>query len=142
MDELADQIDTQLSMATDVRIEVQPRAFAAQTMPAVDMYPTGLNALNQDIASFQEKYGGWPINIRVRVQPTDVYAGEDLLLDLMDDTGALSIISALAYDRSVNGLAQTLSWGVWGGYVDFPDPGGEGMFLGSILPIVVVKAHS
>ena len=142
MDELATQIDDQLSTVTDVKLDVQGRAFKAQTVPAIDMYPTGLSGLDTDIAAFQENYGGWPINIRVRVSPADVYAGEDLLLGLMDDEDDLSIINTLAYDRTINGLASTMFWSIWGGFIDFPEPGGEGTFLGSLLPIVIVKARS
>lgn len=142
MDGLADQIRDTLAAVTDIKIEVEPRAFKAQTVPAVDMYVTGLNALDQDVASFQDTVGGWPITIRARVSPADVYAGEDLLLALIDDEDDLSIIGALADDRTVGGLTDTLMWGTWSGYTDFPDPSGEGSFLGSLLPILIVKSHS
>jgi hypothetical protein len=142
MDALAEQIDAQLSTVTDIQIDVQGRAFKAQTVPAVDMYPTGLNALDTTIAGYGELADAWPLNIRVRVSPADVYAGEDLLLALMDDEDDLSIIACLYDDRTINGLASTMYWGAWGGFIDFPEPGGEGTFLGSLLPIVIVKARS
>jgi hypothetical protein len=143
LDALALQISDQLADVTDIAIDVQPRAFQAQTVPCVDMFVTGINALDQNIASYQDVYGGWPVALRIRVNPGDLYAGEDLLLALMDDEDDLSVILALDYDRTIGGLADTMNWGVWTGYQEFPNTlgGGEGL-IGSTLPIVIVKAKS
>lgn len=143
MDALADQIDAELSAVTDVTIGVHGRAFSAATVPAVDMYPVAPSLLVDQLGGFGELVSsGLPLNIRVRVQPADLYAGEDLLLALTDDEDPLSIIGALDSDHMVNGHADDLKWGDWAGYIDFPDPNGEGRFLGSLLPVVVIKARS
>jgi hypothetical protein len=145
LDAVADQIRDQFTAVTDIDISVEGRAFKAATLPAVDMYLTGINGLDDGLASFYDTVGGFPVSIRVRVQPADLYAGEDLLLAFMDDEDPLSIIAALNTDRTIGGLVETLKWGEWTGYTDFPtrdSDGGEGSYLGSLLPIILVKAHS
>lgn len=141
LDAVADQLRTQLQPGNDVELTVEGRAFAAATMPAVDMYPTGPNGV-QNIEGYGEIIGGVPINIRVRVSTGDVYAGEDLLLALIDDEDPLSIAAALDYDPTFGGLTSDIVWGDWGGYIDFPNPDGEGSLLGSLLPCLLVKARS
>jgi hypothetical protein len=145
MDAMADQLENQLQPSSPVVLHIEPRAFSVAETPAIDMLianPTGLEA---GLSGFADLYGGIPITIRVRVSTADLYTGEDLLLALMDDEGDLSIISALDFDRTLGGWAQNLSWNdgfPWSGYTDFPDINGDGFFLGSTLPIVVLKASS
>lgn len=141
----ADQIDTVLSMETDIKIHVEGRAFIAAEVPAVDMFPTGSHGLEGGLAGFADEYGGIPLAIRARVSTADLYSGEEILLAMMDDEDPLSIVAALDSDRTLGGVLSTLSWGdgwPWSGYTDFPSLNGDGTLLGSILNIVVVKAHS
>jgi len=143
---LATQIADALAAVTDVTIHVEPLAFSAADVPAVDMYPVAATGLEEGLASFHDMYGGLPLNIRVRVSPADIDNGEQLLDELMDDVGDLSILAAIDSDTTLGGLAQDIKWAdgyPWGGYIDFPAPDERGgMFLGSLLPIVVLKAHS
>lgn len=143
---IADQLTTQLAAATDVTIHVEPLAFSVADVPAIDMYPVAANGLEAGLASFHDLYGGFPLNIRVRVSPADVEAGEQLLDALMDDVGDLSILAALDSDHTLGGVAQDINWAdgyPWAGYIDFPAPDDKGgTFLGSLLPLIVIKAHS
>jgi hypothetical protein len=48
-------------------------------------------------------------------------------------------------DHTLGGVIDDLSWGngwPWTGFEPFADPNGGGDFLGSRLPIIVVKARS
>ena len=145
MDAMAAQLENQLQPSAPVTLHIEPRAFSVAETPAIDMLiasPTGLEA---GLAAFNDLYGGIPITIRVRVSTADLYSGEDLLLALMDDEGDLSIIEALDSDRTLGGWAQNISWNdgfPWSGYTDFTDVNGDGFFLGSTLPIVVIKGQS
>lgn len=145
MDAIAAQLENELLPATDIDLHIESRAFLAAETPAIDMLvanPTGLEA---GLAAFNDEYGGIPITIRVRVSTADLYTGEDLLLALMDDEDDLSIIKAIDTDRTLGGWAQDVSWQdgfPWSGYTDFTDINGDGFYLGSTLPLVVVKAQS
>lgn len=131
--------------AWPVELHIEPRAFSVAETPAIDMLlanPTGLEA---GLAAYGDLYGGIPITIRVRVSTADLYTGEDMLLALIDDEGPLSIVAALDQDHSLNGWAQDIKWSdgfPWSGYQDFTDVNGEGLFLGSLLQVVVTKAQS
>jgi hypothetical protein len=142
LDAVADQIRSQLATVTDVKLSVEGRAFAAATVPAIDMYPTAPNVI-QDVEGFGELEGGIPINIRVRVSTADREAGEDLLLALIDDEDPLSIVAALNHDTTFSGVTSDIVWAQWGGYTDFPagDESG-GVYLGSLLPCLLIKARS
>lgn len=146
MQAIADQLTEQFSGVTDVDLHIEHKAFLAAELPAIDIFPTSASIMTEGLASFADQYGGIPLAIRVRVSPGDIDAGESLLLDLMDDEASdLSIVAALDADRTLGGVAQTLSWGAgwpWSGYTNFPDVNGDGMFLGSLMSLVVVKAHS
>ena len=145
MDAMAAQLENQLQPSSPVVLHIEPRAFAVAETPAIDMLianPTGLEA---GMAAFNDLYGGIPITIRVRVSTADLYSGEDILLALMDDEGDMSIIKALDHDHSLGGWAQDIMWQdgfPWSGYQDFTDVNGDGFFLGSTLPIIVLKASS
>lgn len=145
MDAIATQLENELQPRTSIDLHIEGRAFAIAETPAIDMLvanPTGLEA---GLAAFNDEYGGIPITIRVRVSTADLYTGEDLLLALMDDEDDLSIIKAIDTDRTLGGWAQDVSWQdgfPWSGYTDFTDINGDGFYLGSTLPLVVVKAQS
>lgn len=145
MDGLAAQIESELSAVTDVTVHVEGRTFNAAELPSIDMSLSSITGLEGGLAAFGQRYGGIPITFRVRVSPADIYAGEALLLAIMDDEDPLSLVAALEADPTVGGLVDTLGWGdgwPWTGYEAFPDPNGGGDFLGSRMTILVAKAHS
>lgn len=146
MDNIADQLTHVFSSVTDIErigIHIEGRAFSAAEMPAIDMLPVAPGLLRDRLGGFGDLVdSGWSLNIRVRVSPADLYAGEDLLLAFMDDEDPLSIIKALDYDHSLGGVASDIAWGDWLGYMPFPSPTGDGELLGSRLPLLVIKASS
>lgn len=142
LDAVAGQIRDTLADVTDITVHVESGLFRSAEMPAVNVYPAA-RALTQDLAGFNDLYGGWPMNIRVAVSPADIDAGESLLWAFMDDsTDPLSIIAALDFDHTLGGVADDLAWGDWAGYQDFGPLDEPGKFIGSTLPIIVAKAHS
>lgn len=145
MDAMAGQLEDLLVPPDGIKLHVEPRAFAIAETPAIDMLIANQTGLEAGLAGFHQRYGGVPITIRVRVSTADVYTGEDLLLDLMDAEGGLSIIAALDSDRTLGGVIDSLTWGdgfPWSGYTDFPMSDGNGVLLGSLLPIVVLSGGS
>lgn len=147
MDAMAEQLEDVLQPATDIDLHIEGRAFLAAETPAIDMLIADPSGLEEGLAGFGNHalYGAFPITLRVRVSTADIYAGEDLLLALIDDAGPLSIIAALDSDRTLGGICDDLTWGhgfPWSGYRDFPDVNGDGIFLGSTMPIIIVKTQS
>lgn len=145
VDAIRDQLTNQLAPVTDVTLHIESGEFLSAETPAINIFPTGPIGLEDRLASFAEKYGGIPLAIRCRVSPADIAGGQDLLMRLMDDEDELSIVAALDADTTLNGNAQSLSWGdgwPWSGFTPYPDINGDGVYLGSELRIVVVKAHS
>lgn len=143
-DALADQIAQSLATATDIAIGVTGHWFERAELPAVDIYHTADNGLAPNLGSgaFGELLGYECFNIRARVSPADIDTGQRILYELVDQAGALSIIAALDADPTVGGLAQTLTWGDWGGVSSFPDANADGSYIGELLPIKVVPAYS
>lgn len=140
-DALADQIANAVAAATDIVIHVEGHWFETAELPAIDIYHTADNGLAPNLqGGFGDLLAFECFNIRVRVSPGDIDAGQRLLYELVDMEGDLSIIAALNGDPTVSNLAQTIAWGDWGGMSNFPDLNSDGSFIGEILPIKVVKA--
>ncbi len=135
------QLESVIAQETSVDVHFEAGLFRSAELPSVNVYPTATGII-QDLAAFGDLYGGWPMTIRVAVSPADIDSGEQLLWQFMDDEGSLSIIEALDSDRTLGGLADTLMWGEWAGYLDFSPPDEAGRFIGSTLPIVVAKART
>lgn len=145
MTAIAAQLEDLLEPPDGVVLHIEARAFAIAETPAIDMLITNPTGLEAELAGFRDVYGGIPITIRARVSPADAYTGEDMLLDMMDAEGGLSIIAALDSDRTLGGVVDSLRWGdgfPWTGYEDFPLSDGSGVLLGSLLPIVVLPKAS
>lgn len=147
LDAIAGQLEANLTPPTGVDLHIEGRAFAIAETPAIDVIIPPATGLEEGLAGFGSytRYGAFPVLIRVRVGTADVLAGEDLLLDMMDEEGAMSIVAALDADRTLGGVVDSLSWGrgwPWSGYEDFPMSDGNGFLLGSTMPIVVVAKQS
>ena len=147
MQAVADQLEDGLTPPTGVELHIEPLAFAIAETPAIDMLIPAPTGLEEGLAGFgsETRYGAFPLMIRVRVGTADVYSGEQLLLGLIDDMGPLSIVAALDADRTLGGVVDDLTWGngfPWSGYQDFPMSDGNGILLGSTMPIVIVKTQS
>lgn len=147
MDALAEQLEDNLVPPDGIVLHIEPRAFAIAETPAIDMLIPSPTGLEDGLAAFAAHggYGAFPILIRVRVSTADVYSGEDILLSLIDDEGPMSIIQALDLDHTLGGVCDDLTWGhgfPWSGYTDFPMSDGNGVLLGSTMPIVIAKTQS
>ena len=140
-DALADQIRGVIDDVTDVDVQVEGRMVMAPTPPTIDIYP-GDTSTDQDIRAFTELQGAELVTVRARVSTADNFAGQDLLLALMDDEDPLSIVAAANEDETLGGLAASLDMRSRSGYVLVPDPGGEGALLGCLWSFVIVKARS
>lgn len=147
LDAMAQHLRDNLTPPDGVVVHIEGRGFAIAETPAIDMIIPPSVGLEEGLAGFgtRTRYGAFPVLIRARVGTADVIAGEDLLLDMMDEDGPMSIVAALDADRSLGGVIDSLTWGrgfPWGGYQDFPLSDGSGMLLGSTMPVVVVTNPS
>lgn len=147
LDAIAEQLTDNLTPPAGVDLHIEGRAFSIAETPAIDMLIPPATGLEEGLAGFgtATRYGAFPVLIRARVGTADVIAGEDLLLDIMDEDGPMSVIAALDADRTLSGTVDSLTWGngwPWGGYQDFPMSDGNGILLGSTMPIVVVTKQS
>lgn len=147
LDAFAAQLEENLTPPEGVDLHISGRAFAIAETPAIDIYMPPATGLEEGLAGFGSatRYGAFPILVRVRMGTADIITGEDLLLDMMDEEGPMSIIAALDADRTLGGVVDSLSWGngwPWSGYEDFPMSDGNGILVGSTMPVVVVTHQS
>jgi hypothetical protein len=141
LDEMSDAIRNVVVQVTDVDTQVEPRMVLNPSPPCIDMYP-GDPSTDPETAAFGEEIGGELITVRVRVDTADNEAGQNLLLAFMDDEDPLSIVNALADEPTLNGLASSLDVRGRSGYALFPVPQGDGVLLGCLFNLIVLKAHS
>lgn len=147
LDALAAQLEENLTPPEGIDLHIAGRAFAIAETPAIDVIIPAATGLEEGLAGFgtTTRYGAFPVLIRVRVGTADIYVGEDLLLDMMDEEGEMSIIAALDADRTLGGVIDTLTWGhgwPWGGFEDFPLSDGSGILVGSTMAVVLVTKQS
>jgi hypothetical protein len=119
-------------------VQVEPHMVTAPSPPTVDFYP-GDVATGTDTRAFGME-GELLVTCRVRVSGNDDVANWELLNDLMDDAGDLSIAAALDADYTLNGYVTSL---------DFRDPTGMVMYTwgdqtlpGRQFTIMVIRADS
>lgn len=138
MDEMADTIRNVLDDQYEVDIQVEPRRVFNATPPTIDIYP-GDPFLDSQTTGFGEEDN--PVfTVRARVATGDSDAGQELLLELMDDEGDLSIVLALEDDRTLNGMASDVYAQGQAGWTMFDD--GFGPLLGYAWRVLVIKARS
>ena len=147
LDALAEQLEDNLTPPSGVQLHIEGRGFSIAETPAIDMIIPAATGLEEGLAGFgtYTRYGAFQILIRARVGTADIIGGEDLLLDMMDEEGDMSIVAALDADRTLGGAVDSLTWGrgwPWSGFQDFPLSDGSGILLGSTMPIVVVTHQS
>jgi hypothetical protein len=138
---MADQIRDYVDDTTDVAVQVEPRRVLNPSPPTIDILVGDLPRDNESRA-FDDESGGYIFTVRARVSTADSDAGWDLLIAFMDDTNALSIGQALAYDPTLNGYATSLDITNQTGEVLYPDPGGDGALLGCQWTVLVLAGNS
>lgn len=140
LDQIADAFRDEFNDQDDYDIQVEPRMVLNPTPPCVDMWP-GDESRDGQSAAFGDE-GGEFYTIRARVQTADSYAGQELLLALMDDEGDLSVRGILFSDPSLGGLVDDLDVVAQTGYVVDVAPSGEGAWLACRWTVLVLPARS
>lgn len=141
MDEMADQIRAALVTVTDVDIQVEPRMILSPSPPSIDIYP-GEQSRDSETAAFDDVNGGYLFTVRARINTTDDVAAQDLLLAFMDDTDDLCLALALLDDPTLNALASDVDVRNPTGYIVYPEPTGEGAWLGFQFTALVIPANT
>ena len=141
MDELAATLETAfagLQFADDtVIVQVTPRMNVNPTPPCVDIYPG--DPFSDGVGAAFGDRGEIVFTVRARVDTADQTAGQDLLLELMDDASDFSVATALLADQSLNDLASSVNVEGPSGYTQFVDPGGQGALLGVTFRVTVMN---
>jgi hypothetical protein len=136
-DAVRDALETALS-AESISVQVEPHMVANATPPVVDIYPGDVSK-GTDSASFGEE-GELLFTVRARVQGNDDVANWELLNDLMDDSGDLSIVAALDADETLSGYATSLNFTNPTGIVLYAY--GQDTLPGRQFTLTVVRASS
>lgn len=137
---LADQIRTSLNGASsNLDFQVEPRFLLAPSEITIDMYPSLDRSDDQEFAAFSEEIGAELVTVRARIANAANDETYDILLDLMDDQTDISVIQAVASDRTLNGAVATSRLNGRSGLVAFPDLSGEANWLGCEWNYVIVK---
>lgn len=141
MDEMADTLRTAFSAVTDVAVQVEGRMNDNPTPPSIDIYP-GDPFTGTEAAAFTDEAGEVIFTVRARVDTADNYAGQELLLAMMDITDGLSVATALQDDQTLNGHASSVYVQGPSGYVQFIDAGQQGALLGCSWSVTVIRAFT
>jgi hypothetical protein len=138
-DALATQIDDYLAGLDSSygELQVEPRRIFNPTPPAIDIYPA--DAVAQEQTSFGYAGRDAFLTIRARVTMADEDAGQDLLLELAD-TGATSIMAALASDKTLGGTVDAHAVESQSGFRVYEDVPGTAAYLGCEWTIRVVRS--
>ena len=142
---LADQLDDNITMWDGWELHVEPSPFPIAEAPNINMLIANPTGLEDGLAGFADIYGGVPITLTFRVPSVDMIAAVEMALALMDVDGDLSILAAIDADRTLGGVVNSITWGdgfPWTGFTDLPQVDGNGVQLGSTLPIVVLPRAS
>ena len=141
MDALATQIRGYMADTTDVAVQVEGRMILSPTPPSIDIYPAD-TARDPDSASFADLNGGYLLTVRARVNTADAVAGQNLLLAFMDDADNLCLAEAIEEDQTLDHYAASVSVQAQTGFVVFPEPSGEGAWLGAQWTTLVIPAFT
>lgn len=122
---LADQIRDTLD---NTDIQVEPLLVWNPTPPAIDIYPA-------DPFQEQERLGVGNdlifLSVRARANTPDHDGAQELLLSLMDPKASTSVQQAILTDETLNStVTQAVVFEGPTNYGIFPDPSGQGAFLG------------
>lgn len=108
MSALADVLRTEVgaALATDgIDATVEPRLIGSPSEAVVlDVYP-GSSSRDSSAAAFGDLSGYFVVTVRARVTQTDSDNMQDILLDMIDDTHALSVAAAVESDKTLDGWA-------------------------------------
>ncbi len=138
-------LTVQMALATQIAgalggtfegVQVAPMLVWNPTPPCIDIYPS-------DPFQEQESFGKGNtviyLDVRGRVNTPDHDGAQELLLSLMDPNAATSVQQAILTDDTLGGVVEacTVSAGP-SNYGIFPDPSGQGAFLGCTWTVRVI----
>lgn len=131
---LADQIEDELTDAIP-DLQVKGTLILAPTPPAVDIYPADPF---QEQISFGQASNIVYLAVRARVNTPDNEGAQELLLSMMDPRAATSVAAAVYEDTTLNGtVEQAIVSAGPSDYGIFPDPSGQGAYLGCFWTVRV-----
>jgi hypothetical protein len=147
MTAIKDQLDENLKPPSGITLHIESMWFPIAETPAIDMRIASATGYEEGLAGFgsHTRYGAFPVIIRARCGMAAAIEGQELLYQLMDEDGPLSIIAALDSDRTLGGNCDSLTWGngfPWSGIAPYIDAQGNGSLAGSELPVVIVMHQS
>ena len=106
---LADVLRTEIggTLASDgIDAEVEPRLVVSPSEGiCLDVYPGTGGSRESLEAAFGDLSGFYVLTVRARVSVTETDELQDILMDMLDDTHALSVAAAVESDRDLNGYA-------------------------------------
>ncbi len=130
---LADQMRAEI---TDDTIQFAPMLVWNPTPPCVDIYPS---ETFQEQESFGKGNTVIYLDVRARVNTPDHDGAQELLLGLMDPTAANSVQQAILSDETLGGTVEAVTTSAGpSNYGIFPDPSGQGAFLGCTWTVRVI----
>lgn len=135
--DLADQLEDELAGLDSSygELQVLPRREFNPTPPTIDMYPA---AVAQEQSGFGYANRDAFVTVRARVTMADEDGGQDLLLELAD-TGATSIMAAIAADPRLGGTVDNTAIESQSGFQIYEDVPGSGAYLGCEWTLRVVR---
>lgn len=126
--------------ASDYEISVWPGMLFNPSTTAIDIYPND-PFRDGDSASFGDS-GGYRWIVRARTGLNDLDAGQQILLDLMDDDSDNCLKTALEDEPTLGGYAVGVFVDEPSGFAPFRAPGEDGTMVGFTLEVLVMAAHS
>lgn len=139
---IMDEIATTLGDALGADVEqVVGRLVTEPSPPCIDVYPGDPFADDQG-AGFGDIAGRYILTVRARVATADHEAGQDVLLDLMDADGDLSVATILQDDQTLNGHASSVKVDGPSGFRRYVDSNGQQALLGAEWAVSVMPEFS
>ncbi len=135
------QLDNAIGEGTAAGVQVIARRSFNPTPPSIDMYPAD-PFRETTLAGFGNISGGYLFTVRARVTTADYEAGQDVLLDLMDDESAHCVADILLDDQTLGGTVSSIDVEGPTGFSLYADPSGEGALLGVEWHLTVVNAST
>ncbi len=134
-------LDNGIGEGTPAGVQVIARRSFNPTPPSIDMYPSD-PFRSTDIAGFGNISGAYLFTVRARVTTADYEAGQDVLLDLMDDESVNCVADLLMDDQTLAGTVSAVDVDGPTGFSLYADPSGDGALLGVEWHITIVNAST
>jgi len=122
--------------AEGIQVSTEGHLIWSPTPPSIDVYPAEEFQLQE---SFGQGNTTVFVNVRARVNTPDHDGAQTLILALMDPRGSSSVQQAVLSDETLNGkVRQALVSSGPSNYGIFPDPSGQGNYLGCTWTVKLV----